>query len=220
MPPISHDDLEARLARLEALSRDDLAQAWTKALGTPAPHKASRELLIKAVAHQLQCRLHGELKPASRKLLLRIARAVGTGTEVRLACAPPPAIKPGTRLIRAYRGETHEVVVAADGAFEWRGKRYRSLSHIAREITGCRRNGPAFFGLRESGLARPSGRDDRIGVALPTTGDHGAPGLARRGARERAAKGRRPRALEQELGRASTNTVISDKGLTAAEIAP
>jgi hypothetical protein len=215
MPPISHDDLEARLARLEALSRDDLAQAWTKVFGTPAPHKASRELLIKAVAHHLQCRLHGDLKPAKRKLLLRIAPAVGTGTEVRLACAPPPAIKPGTRLIRAYRGETHEVVIAADGRFEWRGQRYRSLSHVAREITGCRRNGPAFFGLREKRAAERLSVDDRVGDALPTRGDHRAPGLARREAKERAAKGRRER-----LSKVDPGTWASNERRTAAEIAP
>jgi hypothetical protein len=207
MPPISHDDLEAHLARLEALTRDDLAQAWTKAFGTPAPHKASRELLIKAVAHHLQCRTYGDLKPANRKLLLRIARAVGTGTEVRLACTPPPAIKPGTRLIRAYRGETHEVIVAADGRFEWQGQRYGSLSHVAREITGCRRNGPAFFGLRQTRAERWS------------ADDHRAPGLARRQATERAAKGR-SRALEQERGGASPSTWASNECRTAAEIAP
>ena len=198
MAPVSHDDLEARLARLEALDREDLAQAWTKAFGKPAPHKASRELLIKAVAHHVQCRLYGDLKPASRKLLFRIARAVGTGSEVRLACAPTPAIKPGTRLIRAYRGEMHEVVIAADGRFEWRGQRYRSLSHVAREITGCRRNGPAFFGLRQKKVAERSSVDDRVGDVLPRTGDHRAPDLNTEG----------------------PSTWASNERRTAAEIAP
>jgi hypothetical protein len=214
----SHDELEARRARLEALSREDLAECWTKAFGTPAPHKASRELLIKAVAHHLQCRIHGDLKPASRKLLLRIARAVGTGSDLPLACAPPLAMKPGTRLIRAYRGETHEVIVAADGRFEWRGQRYKSLSHVAREITGSRRNGPAFFGLRESGRTGRSSSGDRLGDALPTSGGHRAPSLARRGAMERAAKAR-PRARGRERDRASPNTGVSDEGLTAADMA-
>ena len=61
--------------------------------------------------------------------------------------APPISLKPGTRLVREWRGVTHTVLVHADG-FEWNGKRYRSLTVIAREITGAHWSGPRFFGLR------------------------------------------------------------------------
>jgi hypothetical protein len=141
-------NLEAQLRRLQALTRDELAAEWVKAHGVPAPRKSSRELLLKAVAHYLQVQVHGDLRPATRKALLRMARQMRSGSPVDLP-APPPQIKPGSRLIRAWRGETHEVIVAADGRFEWRGKRHRSLSSIATTITGTRRNGPAFFGLRQ-----------------------------------------------------------------------
>ena len=60
--------------------------------------------------------------------------------------APRAAVKAGTRLVREWNGETHTVLVHADGV-EWRGQRYRSLSVVAREITGAHWSGPRFFGL-------------------------------------------------------------------------
>ena len=56
-------------------------------------------------------------------------------------------LRPGTRLVREWRGVTHMVLIHADG-IEWRGQRYRSLSVVARKITGARWSGPRFFGLR------------------------------------------------------------------------
>jgi len=74
------------------------------------------------------------------------------------------SLKPGARLLRSWGGETHEVVVVEDG-FTWAGKTWRSLSAIAREMTGTRWSGPRFFGLgtatgagdsrRDSGRTRP-----------------------------------------------------------------
>ena len=65
--------------------------------------------------------------------------------------APPISLKSGTRLVREWRGVTHTVLIHADG-IEWRGQRYRSLSVVAREITGARWSGPRFFGLRRRQL--------------------------------------------------------------------
>jgi hypothetical protein len=62
--------------------------------------------------------------------------------------APPISLRPGTRLVREWRGVTHTVLIHADG-IEWRGQRYRSLSLVARKITGARWSGPRFFGLRQ-----------------------------------------------------------------------
>ncbi len=59
--------------------------------------------------------------------------------------------KTGSRLERLWQSERHQVEVVADG-FEWRGGRYKSLSQVARAITGVRWNGPRFFGLREGVL--------------------------------------------------------------------
>ena len=144
-------DLEAQLRRLEALTRNELAAEWVKAHDVPAPKKASREFLLKAVAHHLQVQVYGGLKPSTRKTLLRIAEQLRSGTQIAELPAPMPEMKPGVRLIRAWRGETHEVVVAPDGRFHWRGEQHHALSSIATTITGTRRNGPAFFGLRQEG---------------------------------------------------------------------
>ena len=148
MARINVDDLEALLQRLERSTRDELAGEWVKAFGVPAPRKSSREFLLKAVGHHVQAQVYGDLKPATRKTLLRIADQLRAGGKVADLPTPPRTLKAGSRLIRAWRGETHEVLVAADGQFEWRGERHRSLSQVATTITGTRRNGPAFFGLR------------------------------------------------------------------------
>jgi len=150
MTRMNVDELEARLLRLETSSRDELAAEWMKAFGVPAPRKSSREFLLKAVGHHLQVRVYGDLKPATRKTLLKIAEQIRAGGRITDLPAPARTLKAGSRLIRAWRGETHEVLVAADGRFEWKGERYRSLSTIATTITGTRRNGPAFFGLRDA----------------------------------------------------------------------
>jgi hypothetical protein len=93
--------------------------------------------------------VYGGLTPTIRKTLLKIADQLRSGSPVRMLPALAPEIKPGSRLIRAWRGETHDVIVAPDGCFGWKGEQHGSLSSIATAITGTRRNGPAFFGLRE-----------------------------------------------------------------------
>lgn len=153
MARTTEEEIEAQLRRLDSLGRDALAQAWLTTYGTPAPRKSSRDFLLKAVAHQMQARVFGAVRPATRKALLKIGRGMRSGARLAELPMPPPEIKPGSRLIRAWRGKTHEVIVLADGRFEWNGTRHRSLSVIATAITGTRRNGPAFFGLRDNAAA-------------------------------------------------------------------
>ena len=157
MPAIPPNTVAAQLARLETLGRDDLAAAWVAAFRVPAPRKASREFLLKAMAHRAQLAATRELRPAVRKALLQIGRASRDGTASVELPPAAPTLKPGSRLIRAWRGETHEVTVSPDGRFAWRDRRYRSLSKIASTITGTRRNGPAFFGLRDTDKAADRG---------------------------------------------------------------
>lgn len=148
----SHEEtLKAQLERLHGSSRNALAEEWVRLFKVPAPRKSSREFLLKAVGHRLQADFYGDLKPSTRKMLLKIAERLRSGGSITDLIARAPAAKPGTRLIRTWRGETHEVLVLDGGAFEWRGEPYRSLSTIATKLTGTRRNGPAFFGLRETG---------------------------------------------------------------------
>ena len=98
-----------------------------------------------AVAYRIQEQALGGLRPELRHRLRSIAGAARLGREVPIAVAP--RLKPGTRLMREWQGRTHEVLVCQDG-FEWRQARYRSLSQIARAITGTRWSGPVFFGMK------------------------------------------------------------------------
>jgi DUF2924 family protein len=100
---------------------------------------------MRSLAYRIQERAQGALRAATRRHFKKLAEQFQEG-------AAPPAfntapLKPGTRLIREWRGETHEVSVVEDG-FTYRGSRYQSLSEIARLITGTRWSGPLFFGLK------------------------------------------------------------------------
>ena len=146
--------LAAQLERLGELDAAALRRAWEERTGAPAPVSASGRLMRLALAHAVQAEaLGGEsARLANAWSKIETARAAGASAEAALQAggrgAPPAAAPAGVRLIKVWRGETHEVAVTADGV-EWKGRRYASLSAAARAITGTRRNGPAFFGLRE-----------------------------------------------------------------------
>lgn len=108
----------------------------------------SRELLMQAVAYRLQEQRHGGLSPAMKLKLVEAARhGIGSKSGGRSKASIRRAIKPGTRFLREWQGRTHEVTATADGRFAYRGATYKSLSAIARQITGTRWSGPVFFGL-------------------------------------------------------------------------
>jgi len=137
--------LQTEIARLRDLDLRDLRAVWQKHYDTTAPKTLRRKILILSIAWRIQADAAGGLKPATRKYLRQVAESIRSGTVVR----PPAAgrIKPGTKLIRAWRDKTHIVTALADG-FEWQGSRYRSLSEIARTMTGTRWNGLVFFGVK------------------------------------------------------------------------
>ena len=137
--------LAEQIGALEALSIEHLHSRWTEAYGMPPPLRASRELLLRGLAQRLQEDALGGLTPALRRRLARLAVALERDGSDRLFSAP--RIKPGTRLLRQWRGELHQVTVLESG-FAYRGERYLSLSAIARAITGTRWSGPTFFGLK------------------------------------------------------------------------
>jgi hypothetical protein len=144
------DDLPGR-------SRAELLDIWAQVVGKPPVHSASRELLVNTIAWHLQARQFGGLSPSVQRKLERLAAAIERGESIRPSTATD-RLRPGTTLERTWRGETLVVSVASDG-FTYCGQRYRSLSEIARLITGTRWNGPAFFGLRQGDSKAGAGSD-------------------------------------------------------------
>lgn len=126
------------LADLEAMERAELVACWTEIFGRLTPRSISQPLLRRVLATEIQARRSGELAPTFRARLDRAARG-----EIK---ASARALKPGGRLMREWNGITHVVDVTEDG-YHWNGRRYRSLSAVAREITGAHWSGPRFFGL-------------------------------------------------------------------------
>jgi hypothetical protein len=128
------------IAQLQAKWRRDLKQA-------PPPH-VRKQLLVPLLAYKLQEQAYGGLKPEVKRRLRELAAGFDrnprkTGGQFTDSIR----IKPGTRLIRQWEGKTHQVTVGEAG-FEYDGELYKSLSVIARLITGTRWSGPLFFGLR------------------------------------------------------------------------
>jgi hypothetical protein len=140
---------------LRDLSRQQLLELWQKVYGRAAPEGLRRELLVPFLAYRIQENAHGGIKLSTLSELRRIARNLekpGGSTESRCRSK----IRSGTRLIRQWRGEAHEVG-ATESGFEYRGTTYRSLSEIARKITGTRWSGPAFFKLNGAKAVREQG---------------------------------------------------------------
>jgi hypothetical protein len=148
VPPAS--DLRARIAGLAELTIGDLKLAWHEAWGAAPPKGARRRLLMLGIAWQWQAEVHGGHKPGVERRLAKLEAGIRDG-RAAIGCDPDagaPCPMPGTRILRVWRTVRHEVHVTETG-YLWRGRSHASLSAIAREITGSRRNGPAFFGLRD-----------------------------------------------------------------------
>jgi hypothetical protein len=144
------------LSRLPALEIGELRQQWRGLYKTQAPPNLSRDLLVRAVAHRMQELALGGLRPEPRRQLLRIAQQFKETGEARIRARPE--LKPGTRLMREWQGRAYDVLVLDDG-FSWQNTRYRSLSAIARKITGTAWSGPLFFGLKPN---RPTRRVPQV----------------------------------------------------------
>jgi hypothetical protein len=114
-----------------------------------------RDLLLLGVAWKVQEQAYGGLGAATKRRLADLADALerdGDVTRGRVA-----RLRAGVKLVREWHGKTHTVIVREEG-FEWRGRHWRSLSVIAREITGGHWSGPRFFGLKER--AGPNSEDE------------------------------------------------------------
>jgi Protein of unknown function (DUF2924) len=144
-------EVSSQLEKLPSFTRQQLLDLWLKLYGRAAPPGIRRELMVPFLAYRIQEKAYGGLKAAIRAQLLRIARALENPSTTEWLSKPK--IKPGTRILRQWRGETHEIMVIESG-YEYRAASYHSLSEIARKITGTRWSGPAFFGLKDKSSVR------------------------------------------------------------------
>lgn len=145
-------DIAAEIASLTALDLHMLRQRWMECYGVEPGNRISRQMLIQAIACKLQADALGGLGKTTQRKLARLAAELRRDGQINAGRSQTAST--GTRLIREWKGKTHEVQVTGDG-YVWEGRRYRSLSQIARAITGTRWSGPRFFGLDADGQSSP-----------------------------------------------------------------
>lgn len=137
--------IEAELEVLPKLGAVQLDERWRELFGTARPRRLYGSLLVGVLAYRLQEKAFGGIKPATRRLLRQVAGLPGERRS--LARLTKPRLKAGAVLLREWHGTTYQVT-SFENAYEYNGQRFRSLSEIARRITGSRWSGPAFFGLK------------------------------------------------------------------------
>ena len=130
------------------MTKAELVLRWKELFGIAPPIKFRRDLLVRFVAYKLQECVHGGLTDQIQTRLLELAQRVAKDSDADLVGAP--RFKPGTCLVRDWRGQSHRVLVLPKG-YEYAGNSYTSLSQVARLITGTRWSGPLFFGAKRNG---------------------------------------------------------------------
>jgi hypothetical protein len=137
----------AQVANLPALPMADLWGLWDRFFPR-RPGKVNRTYLEARIAYKLQEAVYGGLSDKTRQRLIQIGQQ-----QSKISQRPPREVLhfvPGTVMVREYGGEEHRVTVTAEGRFEYGGQSYRSLSAVARQITGTPWNGLVFFNVRKS----------------------------------------------------------------------
>jgi len=150
---MTEPDLAQRIAALQDQGLPGLRAEWERRHGRPPPARLSRELLIRSIAWAIQAERRGGLRPALARRLARLAE----GGDASAAARAATRLQPGTRLMREWYGETQVVEVLETG-FAWKGRTYRSLTAVARAITGVSWSGPRFFGLQTGSRASEADR--------------------------------------------------------------
>ena len=142
----NHDPIPARLAALKSTPTKDLKDQWRELFDSEPP-PFNRRYLESRLAYRIQELAYGGLKPETVRRLERLGEELDGGDRKKSRIRADFHPIAGTRLIREWQGVEHVVTVTVDG-FEWQGRPYKSLSAIARAITGTRWNGWVFFGLK------------------------------------------------------------------------
>jgi hypothetical protein len=139
-------DYFPQLGQLPRMSTSELRKLWSELFGCVPHPKLRRELLIPILAYRIQEQVFGDLKPSTARRLRAIAEGMTSGAKTASAqCLRP---RTGTRFVRQWQSKLHEVITLESG-FMYDGQKFRSLSEVARTITGARWSGPAFFGLKK-----------------------------------------------------------------------
>lgn len=138
--------LEQQLAELSGMSPAQLRAKWRECWRKPAPD-IGPDLLRRGIAWKLQSRVYGDVPRYIKRELERAADCLRRGE--KLISTTRPSLKPGTGLVRSWRGKVHRVLVLQD-AYEYDGRRFSSLTQVATAITGTPWSGPKFFGLTRS----------------------------------------------------------------------
>ncbi|WP_422344512.1 DUF2924 domain-containing protein [Parasphingorhabdus sp.] len=139
------------MTELTTMPPAQLRAAWRDTFKSPSPN-IGPDLLRRGIANRLQERVHGSLTGATKREIEKLRKRVErTGKAGHMHAI---SLKTGTRLVRSWNGKSYYVLVCDDG-FEFEGRHYSSLSHIAREITGAHWSGPRFFGLKKRSGYKP-----------------------------------------------------------------
>jgi hypothetical protein len=139
--------IDQQITELPKLTKSDLSSLWQHSFGKAAPPKLRRQVMIPILAYRIQEKAYGGLTPSTARYLRSLADALEKDRHA--VVTDVLSIRPGTRLVREWRGNTYEVLAETSG-YEYRGKNYASLSGIARQITGTRWSGPAFFRIKNT----------------------------------------------------------------------
>lgn len=140
------DRISEKIAALPSLNRAQLLTIWAENFSKDPPPNLRKELMVPILAYRMQEKEFGGLSHAARRQLRNVATSLKTEKPSKERSDSDP--QTGTRLLRMWHGEIHEVIATGSG-YLYRGKTYSSLSKIAREITGTRWSGPLFFGVRK-----------------------------------------------------------------------
>ena len=140
-------DTNITVVQIEAMDRTDLCALWRRVIGGSAPANMSQTILKRILCFEVQMLGAGT---SGQRDVAAVAKALRPRKNGGAAGGPRVRLKPGARLMREWNGTTHLVEMHEDG-LHWQGQVYKSLSAIARQITGAHWSGPRFFGLSKSG---------------------------------------------------------------------
>jgi len=140
------DKMKQSIRDVEEMNFVELREKFHELYGD-IPHPVNNRTLKNRIIYRIQEMYLGGLSEIDRNLLLQLVPSK------KIPIAPTavsvPKIMPGVHYVREWKGKEYDVAVISDKCFEFQGRRYKSLSAVAREITGTRWNGKIFFGIKK-----------------------------------------------------------------------